>query len=171
MIRGKRPSQVDVSRVRAASDGLDSRLGLHLSLARQAPTDFADLRIGDNEATSPLTDSAFAGAVVTATIAPGKHANPRCQAGQDPLRRAGRSSAAGRGLAAVPEGQPVGPLLRRRDRRAPQREPSRGHAGRRGCVRAVRPAAADSLPRAPLAGLAAASLDQLHPIALQKVYE
>ena len=34
-------------------------------------------------------------------------------------------------LPSVPEGRPVGLLLRRRDRRAPQRELTRGHPGRR----------------------------------------
>src|SRR6266487_2903108 len=64
-----------------------------------------------------------------------------------------------RELAAVPEGRPVGLLLRGRDRRPLQRGLARGHAGRPRRVRALRAVATDSLPQRPPAGLGARAIE------------
>jgi hypothetical protein len=50
-------------------------------------------------------------------------------------------------LATVPEGRPLGLLLRRRGRRAIQRELAGGNAGQRARIRALSAVAADTLPR------------------------
>jgi mannose-6-phosphate isomerase-like protein (cupin superfamily) len=60
---------------------------------------------------------------------------------------AGDARAPVRRLAAVPEGRPVGRLLRGRDGRPPQREPAGGHAGRLRRLRTVPRAADRALPR------------------------